>query len=186
MSKIHRIVATAVAALVVQGASAAIEFEKDSLNDAGSVAGSFDKFIGESESDSFSGISNAVVLEALDPGVGWTSFKLVLSTYDDTERNITVTFAGLAGSLSAHDDDTTTAGLRNKGWTYTYTFSGQLPAGEALTLTVSDGFTGRQAGHAVLTAYASGIASVIPEPGAPAMLLAGLGALVFVSRRRQP
>jgi PEP-CTERM motif len=184
-------VAAVAAALAAGSASAAIQFEADSMDDALRTAGSSDTFLGVAESDAFSGGSNAIVLEALDAGVAWTSFTLTLTSSDNVQHLVPVSFAGLAGVPSApspREDATTTEGARSPGWIYTYTFSGILPADAPLSLEVGGGaagFTGLYEGKAVLRAFASNPVSAIPEPGTPALMLAGLGALAFLWRRRQ-
>lgn len=161
-------------------ANAAVIFA-DLPNDAGSTLGSTDTIFGAAAG--LNGASNNVTLEALDPGLVWSSFSLVIDALSDTDRTGTATasFGGLAGVLvsSVDDDPAPNNAFDGQGWTYTFSFAGTLAAGDYAVTLGGLGNTVLDAGLATLSATA------IPEPETYAMMLAGLGAMSFIARRRK-
>ena len=182
---IRKILAAACSLMMVGGANAEIVgFGLDGNADAtGTGYGSTDTFSGVGAP--WNGTTLPFYLEALDPGLYWREWTLEIDSVSDTDRSATgvVSIGGYVGTLvSAVDDDPPPNSLIDlQGWTYTYSFTGSIAGDSTTTLTMS-GFGSNlltDVGTATLTATA------VPEPETYAMMLAGLGVMGFLSRRRR-
>lgn len=180
----RKLILASVASLAMGGAHAAITFA--SVENAGSTLGSTDTFLGATlPAIAFPPLatvngSGTFFLEALDPGLSWGDFALTIWNLSDTNRSstATATFAGLTGTLSSFTDlDPGNSNLL-QGWSYTFAFTGQAAANTTHGFTVG-GFGGDRGALAELNVTA------VPEPETYAMMLAGLGAVSLLSRRRR-
>lgn len=199
--KFHSPICALALTLGLSSGHAALLFA-DSPIDANSTYGSFESITGAG-AFAINGTSNTFLLEGLDPGLAWSNF--VLTVYDvTTEENPqpdAVTgapaFASINGvgatSVSFSPTGTLPPGLTglNAAFNvYTFSFANLVLGGNASYSLFLSGFnsslgplnlfTGQDPGGAVLTATA------VPEPSAVVLLLAGLAAIGWVVRRRQP
>lgn len=180
----HLLVAGAAAMAMGSAHSAVVGFGLDSANDAASFEGAIDTFNAAAVLfNTINGTTAPFLLEALDPGVDWGIFDLVIASASDADRSATATasLGGINGALvSFSDTDPNNSSLLN-GWSYWFRFSGLLPGGATTGLTLGGFGSGLGADRA---AVATLVATAVPEPGVPGMLLAGLGVLGMLARRR--
>jgi hypothetical protein len=177
-------IAAATALAMGSAQSALIGFSADSVNDAGFFEGASDTFTAAAALvNTVNGTTVPLLLEALETGVNWGIFDLTIASASDADRSGTATasLGGLGGTLvSFVDNDPGNASLL-AGWTYTFHFTGLLPGGTTTTLTMGGFGSG---GGADRAAIATLVATAVPEPGQTGMMLAGLGVLGLLARRR--
>ena len=178
------------------GARAVITFV-DPTNDAGSTIGSIESISGAALFTTINGTSGSFLLEALDPGLLWSNFKL--EVYDITTEAVQQSPA-VTASLNGTPFSTVSfatgvslppglIGLNGLFNVYTFTFGSLALAGNAnYSVNLGGFFTNvpvlgaiADTGGAVLTTTA-----VVPEPSTLALLMAGLVAAVWLARRRSP
>lgn len=180
----HLLLAGAAALAMGSAHSALVGFGLDNANDAASFEGATDTFNAAAALlNPINGTTAPFLLEALDPGVHWGAFELTIASASDADRTGTATasLGGLSGALvSFADNDPTNTSLL-AGWSYVFHFSGLLPGGATTSLTLGGFGSGLGADRA---AVATLVATAVPEPGTTGMLLAGLGVLGVLARRR--
>ena len=184
MKQLGHLLLAGTAALAMGSAhSALVGFGLDNANDAASFEGATDTFNAVAALlNPLNGTTAPFLLEALDPGVSWGVFDLEIASASDADRSGTATasLGGISGTLvSFADNDPTNTSLL--GWSYVFHFSGLLPGGATTSLTLGGFGSGLGADRA---AVATLVATAVPEPGTTGMLLAGLGVLGMLARRR--
>lgn len=184
--RLARFVAAAATGLVLTGAQAAVVgFGLDSADDAGSSFGSTDTFNGVVAGlNTINGTTLPFYLEALDSGLSWGMGELTIISASDANRSGSAyaSLGGFSGTLlSAVDDDPGNSSLLS-GWTYVFTFDGLLAPDSTTTLSLGGFGTGLGQDRAALVSLE---VTAVPEPQTYAMMLAGLGVLGALARRRR-
>jgi hypothetical protein len=189
---VKALIPAALLALSFSAAQAAISFA-DSATDAGSSYGSAESISGLGFLF-INGTSNDFLLEAVDPGLKWSNFKLTV--YDVTTETAAQSPAATANinGVAATSSTFASTGPNPLGLTglgdfyniYEFSFANlALAAGNYKVAlggfnSVVFGFNTEDLGGAVLTATA------VPEPSTYALLFAGLAAVGWVARRKTP
>lgn len=184
----NKLSALALAIGLFSGAAqaAVVGFGLDPVEDAGSSLGSTDTFYGAVAGvNTINGTTLPFYLEALDYGLSWGQGVLTIISASDSNRSGTAfaSLGGFGGTLvSAIDNDTGNSSLLD-GWTYVFEFNDLYQPDSTTSLTLG-GF-----GSGLLGSDRAAIAELsvtaVPEPESIAMMLAGLGVLGAVARRRR-